>query len=76
MSFQYPIEIPGVTTTTLLKLRLTKLEKLKVKKKCLLKICPKLRENDLLDIIKNFFQDQLMMDFLEVRKKKFFKWQC
>tara|TARA_B110000090_G_scaffold12382_1_gene12379 strand:- start:305 stop:790 length:486 start_codon:yes stop_codon:yes gene_type:complete len=80
LSFQYPVEIPGVTVTNFIKTSLNEMRKAKglddMPAKEMLKL---IREkSELLEIDRKFLSRSLNQGFSGVKKNemKFFKWQC
>ena len=80
MSFQYPIEIPGITTTNFIKTAINETRKARGENDMPAKEMHKmLREKcDLLDIDQKFLSRSINDGFRVERKKemKFFKWLC
>ena len=80
LSFQYPVEIPGVTVTNFIKTSLNEMRKAKgledMPAKEMLKL---IREkSELLEIDRKFLSRSLNQGFSggEKNEMKFFKWQC
>ena len=80
LSFQYPVEIPGVTVTNFIKTALNQMQKAKGEKDMPAnEMLKRIREkSEMLEIDRKFLSRSLNEGFSGVKKNemKFFKWPC
>ena len=78
LSFQYPVEIPGVTVTNFIKTAINQTRKAQFDDMPAGEMLKKIKEvSELLDIDRKFLSRSSMKGFLEERKRtRFFKWLC
>ena len=79
MSFQYPVEIPGITVTNFIKTAINSNLKARGEKEMSASVMlKKIRKANLLEIDSKFLSRSLNEGFSggEKREMKFFRWQC